>query len=399
VSQIAFNIVKLGQIAEARGDWAAAKERYEQGLAIFARLGMPEANQVRAFLRSLEAGDQAAAQLMSPAQVVAALTGAAGDVLAGKADAAPLLAAIGQAQAQLPLPAAQAAWLGALAAWLDTAGAAQGDQLASAAAALAAGAADEEQLPLLEAAARLLDRLERPAAAAALQQQAVDFLRTRPAARATQEQLSILLFNLSNFLGNAGQLDAAVAALEEVVAIDERWQLPDLASDRQALAALRGDTAEVTAADAPPAPLHAAEFAAALRSHMAQLPPAERAQAEAALAQFEQLSPAEQQALLAAGARTQAEAALAEEADGLVATALAAAAAGTAAALAPKLEAAADVYAEGVAADSPYGQLAQFARALAAHLTGAPPRPVPPALAEHFAAFTHRLAPTGGRTP
>ncbi len=51
---IAFATVKLGQISEARGDAETALARYRQGLAIFERLGMPEANRVRQMIARLE---------------------------------------------------------------------------------------------------------------------------------------------------------------------------------------------------------------------------------------------------------------------------------------------------------------------------------------------------------
>ena len=51
---VSFSIVKLGQIAQARGDKETALTRYREGLAIFERMGMPEANQVRGMITSLD---------------------------------------------------------------------------------------------------------------------------------------------------------------------------------------------------------------------------------------------------------------------------------------------------------------------------------------------------------
>ena len=54
---IAFSTVKLGQIAEARGERDAALERYREGLAIFEQLGMPrESEQVRRMIANVEGG-------------------------------------------------------------------------------------------------------------------------------------------------------------------------------------------------------------------------------------------------------------------------------------------------------------------------------------------------------
>jgi tetratricopeptide (TPR) repeat protein len=53
--QIAFCTVKLGQVAQGRGDQATALARYQQGLAIFERLRMPrEIQQVRALIAALD---------------------------------------------------------------------------------------------------------------------------------------------------------------------------------------------------------------------------------------------------------------------------------------------------------------------------------------------------------
>jgi hypothetical protein len=61
---VAFNTVKLGQVAAARGDPNHALERYRKGLAIFERLGMPrETQQVREIIAELEGS--AAAQSVS----------------------------------------------------------------------------------------------------------------------------------------------------------------------------------------------------------------------------------------------------------------------------------------------------------------------------------------------
>ncbi|GAB4161493.1 MAG: hypothetical protein Fur0021_34690 [Candidatus Promineifilaceae bacterium] len=54
-------------------------------------------------------------------------------------------------------------------------------------------------------------------------------------AREAWVQLSVLLYNLAGYHSRAGQQKAAVACLEEVVALDERTGHPDLASDRAAL--------------------------------------------------------------------------------------------------------------------------------------------------------------------
>jgi len=67
VALVAFNTIKLGQIAQARGDAQTALSSYREGLAIFEKLGMPgETAQVREMINDLEHG--APAEASSPLQ-------------------------------------------------------------------------------------------------------------------------------------------------------------------------------------------------------------------------------------------------------------------------------------------------------------------------------------------
>jgi tetratricopeptide (TPR) repeat protein len=50
----AFEVVKLGQIAQARGNNETALELYRNGLSIFEKMDVPEANQVRKMISDLE---------------------------------------------------------------------------------------------------------------------------------------------------------------------------------------------------------------------------------------------------------------------------------------------------------------------------------------------------------
>ncbi len=194
----AFEVVKLGQIAEGRGDAHTALTRYREGLAIFESLGMPrECEQVRRMIANLEGG------------------------------AAPLAQAVAQAKA----------------------------------------ANERGDLP----------------AAIQAQEQAVALARQDGQGRDELVTLSVLLFNLAGFYRRTGQHAQAVRALEEVVALDERTGHPDLESDRQALAEAR------RAAQSPPA-----EGEPGIEAQLAALPPEQRAQAEAAVRAFQNMSPEEQ---------------------------------------------------------------------------------------------------------
>ena len=55
ISDVAFNIVKLGQVAKARGDKETALSRYRESLALFEKLGaQPLVVQVKQLIASLE---------------------------------------------------------------------------------------------------------------------------------------------------------------------------------------------------------------------------------------------------------------------------------------------------------------------------------------------------------
>jgi hypothetical protein len=177
----------------------------------------------------------------------------------------------------------------------------------------------------LAAAARLQEAVQQARAAAARrlwpaavahQQDAV--AQARALAQQTGErealvQLSVLLYNLAGYFQEAGRHAEAVAAYEEVVALDEQTGHPDLEADRQALAQARrlADAEPVEAPVAPAAPDAASgaddlppEFAALLaqlspadRAALAQMPPEQQEQALQAIAHFAALPADEQEAL------------------------------------------------------------------------------------------------------
>ncbi len=94
VEHLAFATVKLGQVAQARGDAQTALARYREGLAIFERLGMPEAQQVRGMIANLEGGapPQASPWQRAGAEArAAAQAGRAPEAVAAQAQAVALL--------------------------------------------------------------------------------------------------------------------------------------------------------------------------------------------------------------------------------------------------------------------------------------------------------------------
>jgi tetratricopeptide (TPR) repeat protein len=96
----AFALVKLGQVAQARGNHDAALRYFQQGLEIFERLGMPrESGQVRELIAQLQGGP-AFAPAFTEAPTLQALTAQA-RAAAQRGDAAAAVAAQSQAVALL----------------------------------------------------------------------------------------------------------------------------------------------------------------------------------------------------------------------------------------------------------------------------------------------------------
>ena len=322
IDMVAFNTVKLGQVAQARGDIETASARYHEGLAIFERLRMPEARQVQEMLARLEGG---------PAS----------------------------ADAGRPLRA------------------------------------EDPQLQAVQQARAAHQRGELDSAIQH-QEQAVSLARQTGPARDALVKLSIRLFNLAGYYAQADRHAEAVLALEEVVALDERTNHPDLESDRQTLQTAREIASlspeertrlrqAASAAQNPnPAP---SDFEAQLQAALAQVPPQERAAAEAqirqALEEFQRLSPAQQAAL--------ADAALCQRYEQAADQARLAALAYVRR-QAPKqdvvnwLEHSAEQAAEGEAPGSPWLEVAALCLALAALIKGEPIPQVPVQYAAHFSA-------------
>lgn len=68
---------------------------------------------------------------------------------------------------------------------------------------------------------------------------AIAMLRSEELTAETAETLSIALYNQSTYIEAGGRLREAVTAMEEVVRLDEQWQLADTHSDRQRLHAVQ----------------------------------------------------------------------------------------------------------------------------------------------------------------
>ncbi|MDY7077505.1 MAG: tetratricopeptide repeat protein, partial [Chloroflexota bacterium] len=318
LKDLAFTTVKLGQVAQGRGDTQTALSRYREGLATFERLGMGrESAQVRQMIANLEGG--------TPTQD-------------------PLQQLVAQART-----AAQSG------------------------AAAAAIAAQEQAVALFRQA---------------VEQSADD--------RDALVTLSVLLYNLSGYYQQADRHDDAVTALEEVVALDERTHHPDLESDRQALEQARHLASltpeERAQSPTPPTAPSPAALEQQIQAQLAQLPPEQRAQAEAAIRQFaqewEQMTDeerAEYQAAAYAAAQRQQIQDLANQArDGAIAALRGQT---DRAALIAQVEQVAAQAAEGEQPGSPWAELAAYLRAVVALLRGEPAPPVPESYAAHIAAI------------
>jgi len=234
--------------------------------------------------------------------------------------------------------------------------------------------------------------------AIAAQEQAVALLRQAIEQQSDEDRdalvaLSVLLYNLAGYYGQADRHDEAVAALEQVVGLDQRTGHSDLESDRQALerarrlASLSPEERAQLAAQPP-----AADLNQQIQAQLAQLPPEQRAQAEAAASELarrlEQMSDEEQAQYLAAaqaaGQRQQIDDLAGQARDG----ALAALRGQTdRQALIAKIDQVAAQAAEDEQPGSPWYELAAYLRAVLALLRGERLPPVPEQYAAHIAAI------------
>ncbi len=212
------------------------------------------------------------------------------------------------------------------------------------------------------------------------QGQAIAHLRRAGQGPETLQTLSVALYNQAGYLAQVERFDQAVAAMEEVVAIDERLGLPDLESDRARLEQMRRRREGLP--PAPPDPSRE-EFRQALQAQLEDLPPEAREKAQQFLQQLDQMSPSEWAAFKQASARQ----ALDEQAEQIAAAARQAQQQNSIPGLLPQLEQAAAHLAQNETAGSPHSQLAQFIRAVIALLKNEALPPVPPAYAEKFAAL------------
>jgi tetratricopeptide (TPR) repeat protein len=320
IDAIAFNIVKLGQVDEARGNVETALSRYREGLVIFEKLGArPVVEKVKQMIVNLEDG--------------------------AAANDDPLAQAIAQARA-------------------------------------AAGRKDIKS-------------------AIQFQEQAVELVRKAGEGREALVTLSVMLYNLAGYYSEAERHEDAVRMLEEVVALDERTGHQDLESDRQTLEAarkmaalspeerqaLRQKSAESQASNDEPL-----GFEAQLQAQLAQLPPEQRAEAEAqirkAFEEFQRMTPEQQAAVVDQGRRQQIENAAGQVRDAGLAYVRR---------QAPKrdvlqmLEDASRQMKAGESAGSPWLEVAALCDAIAALIKEEPVPPVPAAYASHFAAVQSEM--------
>jgi len=331
IDGVAFRTVKLGQISQLRGDKETALSRYREGLAIFERMGMPEAQQVRQMIADLEGG-----AFPSPE---------------GQGEGNPLAQAIAQAR-----------------------NAAQRGDVPSA-------------IEFQEQAVKLARERTSPP---------TPLLEGERSERDALVTLGVTLYNLAGFYGKADRFDAAVKAMEEVVAIDLQTGHEDLESDRQRLEAFRR-MASMTPEERAQLQQRAQEehaspdgedgLEAQLQAQLAGLPPEKRAEAEAqirkALEEFQRMTPGEQAALMDQGRRAQIESAADQARDAGLAYVRS---------QAPKkdildfLNGMAQKAAEGEVPGSPWLEVAALCIALTALIQGEAIPPVPAAYAPHFSA-------------
>jgi len=318
---IAYDITKLGQLCQVRGDRETALARYHEGLAIFEKLGaQPLIAQVKQLIASLEGG-------ASPSP-----TGR------GRGEGDPLAQVLAQARA----------------------------------------AGDVQS-------------------AIGYQEQAVSLARERGQAREALVTLSVLLYNLAGYYQKAERHEDALKAMQEVVALDEQTGHEDLQSDRETLEDFRRIAAmspeertrlqNAQAGSAPAGGAGVSDFERQLQAQLAQLPPEQRAAAEAqirkAFEEFQRMSPEEQAAVLDGERRAQIENAANQVRDAGVAFFRRRVPLRDVLGM---LEGASRQMKQGESAGSPWLEAAALCDAIIALVKGEPVPPVPSAYAGHFAA-------------
>lgn len=151
--------------------------------------------------------------------------------------------------------------------------------------------------------AQVFDGYGRAELALPFQAQAVEALRahtkTQPDADLLAE-LAVSLFNLALYQAQVEQFTEAVTSLEEVVAIDRQLGLPDLVEDEAALENMKRRRDGLPPLAAPTSEPLPSEAQAALEARIANLPPEEQAKIRQNVEQFMALSPAQQEAIVAA---------------------------------------------------------------------------------------------------
>ncbi len=327
ISDVAFNIVKLGQVDQARGNKETALARYREGLAIFEKLGaQPLIAQVKQLIASLEGG--AVSNDDPLAQVIAQARNAA--------ERKDILSAIQYQEQAVTL--------------------ARGVVLS-----LSKGAGE---------------------------------------GREALVTFGVILYNLAGYYSHVERHEDAVKAMEEVVAIDEQTGHQDLESDRKMLETFRRIASlspeeraalKQKAQDEQNTP-EEDNFESQLQAQLAELPPEQRAQAEAqirkAYEEFQHMTPEQQAAVRDQQRRAQIENAANQARDAGLAYVRK---------QAPKrdvlnmLEDTARQMKDGESAGSPWLDVAALCDALVALIKEEVIPPVPAAYASHFSAVQSEM--------
>ncbi|MBI5650495.1 MAG: hypothetical protein HZC40_08635 [Chloroflexi bacterium] len=235
----------------------------------------------------------------------------------------------------------------------------------------------------------------------AAQEKIVALLRDAGNDNDAQLALATHLYHLANFYGSTDRVDDAVRALEEAALIAERANHPQLQVITQSL-----DAARRVAAMSPAERAHwraEAEQRAEeefdeeekdIEAQLAALPPEQRAQMEAAIREFERMTPEQQQQVVAQAHRAQIQSIADQVRDAAVAAQRGQMPREQ---LLAQLDHLALQIEKEQPRESPWGELAQFIRAAMMFLRGrasvilVPGRetlpPIPPAFAAHFAAI------------
>jgi tetratricopeptide (TPR) repeat protein len=232
----AATLANMSVLHWRQGKHEVALTTVRESLQLLEQVGaVRDIEQVRNILRQMESAQQPTeSATLTPVQLAVALTNLLSATRRGEHSRDEIRSTLQEIEAGAMLANYIAALLDILAETSTTIA-----QLSAAAEDVAASSTPTEQVDLFMATATLADDLDDAEGEITARERAIAAQRNVGTDRETLVHLSVMLYNLASRYGQLGRHADAVPLLEEVVALDERNQHPDLEADRQTLAVAR----------------------------------------------------------------------------------------------------------------------------------------------------------------